>query len=193
MKNNIRQINGNWDLGYTLDKHTLYSAYNGHNEYGRPQFDTTRSEIGEALFKLKYRNDWTQVAPLAQEVANSIYPKFSNVGLLIPMPASTQRPRQPVTELAVALGKIVGKPVFENILIKAPSGQQSKNLTTKEDKVNALNGCFSINDGIGNEGAWNVLIVDDLFDTGASLEQACIALRGYKKIKRLYAATLTWR
>lgn len=193
MKTNIRQLHGNWNLGYALDKHVLKSFYVGDNEYGRPQFDTTRSEVGEALFQLKYRSDWSQVEPLARELASSIFPNFSHVGLLIPMPASTQRARQPVTELTNALGQIVGKPVFDNILIKSSTHQQLKNLNTKEEKVNALQGCFSINDGIKNEGAWDALIVDDLFDTGASLEQACAALRGYKKVKNVYVATLTWK
>jgi hypothetical protein len=72
VKVSIRQITGNWDLGYVLDKHRLSSIYLGDNEYGRPQFDTTRSEAGEALFRLKYRSDWTQIDPLANQLAASI-------------------------------------------------------------------------------------------------------------------------
>ena len=53
MKTVIRQITGSWDLGYVLDKHVLSSVYLGDNAYGHPQFDTTRSEVGEALYKLK--------------------------------------------------------------------------------------------------------------------------------------------
>jgi len=40
---NIREITGNWDQGYVLHKHVLSSIYLGENEYGHPQFDTTRS------------------------------------------------------------------------------------------------------------------------------------------------------
>jgi len=52
MKVNIRKLDGSWDLGYALHKHTLSSIYLGDNEYGHPQFDTTRSEPGEALYQL---------------------------------------------------------------------------------------------------------------------------------------------
>ena len=31
MKNSIRKIEGNWDLGYVLDKHSQSSIYTGDN------------------------------------------------------------------------------------------------------------------------------------------------------------------
>ena len=53
IKINARKISGSWQEGYALDQHILKSEYIGHNEYGYPQFDTTRSEIGELLYKLE--------------------------------------------------------------------------------------------------------------------------------------------
>ncbi|WP_204369077.1 hypothetical protein [Methylocucumis oryzae] len=47
---NVKQIDGVWILGYSLDKHTISSVPIGHNEFGHMQFDTVRSEAGEALF-----------------------------------------------------------------------------------------------------------------------------------------------
>lgn len=58
MKTNIQSIQGPWDLGYSLDKHTLNSVYTGDNEYGHPMFDTARSESGEVLYQLKYKNQY---------------------------------------------------------------------------------------------------------------------------------------
>jgi predicted amidophosphoribosyltransferase len=193
VKVSIRQITGNWDLGYVLDKHALSSIYLGDNEYGRPQFNTTRSEAGEALFRLKYRDDWAQIDPLANQLASSIYPKFTDVGLLIPMPASNVRPRQPVTVLTQALGKIVDRPLFDRLLIKKPGGQQLKDMVIKEEKVEALKDSFSVNDTIEGAGPRNALLVDDLFDAGASLEAACTVLRAYSKIGKIYVAALTWK
>ena len=69
MKNTVRKIEGKWDLGYVLDKHVLSSIYTGDNAQGRAQFDTLRSEVGEALFQLKYRQDWKQIPLLAAEMA----------------------------------------------------------------------------------------------------------------------------
>lgn len=195
MKISIRQIYGNWDLGYALDKHTIVSVPIGPDAYGHMQYDTTRTEVGEALYQLKYnQHDWTKVPALADELAASLYPKFPNVGMVIPMAASNVRARQPVAEIAHALGKIIGKPCFDNLLLKAAGSKSLKNLTLKDDKVEAMQGTLSVNkDAIGNDGKWNALLIDDLYHTGASLEEACSVLRSYAKIGKIYVAALTWR
>ena len=195
MQVQVRKLEGSWDLGYALHKHTLSSVYLGDDEYGHPRFDTTRSEPGEALYQLKYRADWKQVQPLAAELKESLFPLFGKIGLIIPIPASTARARQPVNEIANELGKITKTPVFDNIIIKgsAPEGSpQLKNLHGREAKDAALAGRFSINPSITNEGCWNALVLDDLFDTGATMDAVCKALRTYNKINHIYAASITW-
>lgn len=187
----LKEIHGAWDVGWVLDKHVLSSTYIGDNEWGRPQFDTKRSEAGEASYQLKYRGDWNQVEPLAQALATHIFSKCGDVGFIVPMPASKARQRQPVTEIALALGRLVKTPVFES-LAKAPGGPALKDLQTKEAKLEALAHRITVVDHI-NDGRWNVLLVDDLYDSGASMEAACIALRGYRKVNRIYVAALTWK
>lgn len=196
MQVQVRKLEGSWDLGYALHKHTLSSVPIGHDEYGHLQFDTTRSEPGEALYQLKYKGDSTQVEPLAAQVQTTLLPLFGKTDLIIPMPASTTRTRQPVNELAKELGRITRIPVFDNIIVKtsAPAGSpQLKNLNNREEKDAALQGRFNINPSINNEGHWNALLLDDLFDTGATMDAACQALRTYRKINRIYAAAITWK
>lgn len=196
MRVQVRKLEGSWDLGYALRKHTLSSVPMGYNEYGHRQFDTTRSEPGQALYQLKYQSDWTQVEPLAAQVKKTLLPLFGEIGLIIPMPASITRARQPVSELAKELGRITGIPVFEDIIVKAPApagSPQLKNLNNREDKDAALQGRFSINPSIDNKGCWNALLLDDLFDTGATMDAVCQALRTYPKINQIYAATIIWK
>jgi predicted amidophosphoribosyltransferase len=171
-------------------------VYLGDDEYGHPRFDTTRSEPGEALYQLKYRGDWTQVGPLAAQVQTTLLPLFGKIGLIIPMPASTTRTRQPVEEIANELGRLTKIPVFNDIVVRAPSPQgspQLKNLHTREEKNAALQGKFSVNPSITNEGCWNALLLDDLFDTGATMDAVCKTLKTYKKINGVYAASITWK
>ena len=112
------------------------------------------------------------------------------------MPPSTVRARQPVDEIANELGQLTGIPVFDTMVIKAPAphgSQQLKNMKNKAEKVAALEGRFTINPAIINEGRWNVLLLDDLFDTGATMETVCAALWTYPKIHKVYAAAITWK
>ncbi len=191
-----RKLEGSWNLGYALHKHTLTSVYIGDDEFGHARFDTTRSEPGEALYRLKYRSDWDQVGPLAIQVQSTLLPLLREIGLIIPMPASTARAKQPVDELANALGHLAGIPVFNEMVVKAPIPPGStplKNMHTRAEKDAVLEGRFSINPCITNEGRWNALLLDDLFDTGATMDAVCKALRTYRKIGNIYAAAITWK
>lgn len=189
---NLRQIHGNWDLGCALDKHTVSATPVGRNEYGHTIWDTARTEAGEALFRLKYRFDWRQAERIAHAMAELICPKFADIGLVVPMPASKVRARQPVHEIARAIGTIIKRPVFEDILRKVPTGQSLKDIGTKANRAAALQGKIALNDEIVSQGRWNVLLVDDRYDTGASLEAASAVLRSYAKVRKIYVATVTW-
>ncbi len=61
----LRPIDGPWDGGWVLDKHIVSSKYLGEDERGNSLYDTTRTEVGQATFQLKYRSDWEQAKGLA--------------------------------------------------------------------------------------------------------------------------------
>jgi predicted amidophosphoribosyltransferase len=193
LKVSLREIRGPWNEGWVLDKHSVSSQCVGHNAQGHPVFETTRTEVGEATFQLKYRSNWGNTKPLAQAIAENICPKLAQIGFIVPMPATNARNRQPVTEIANELGALLGIPVFDSVLVKAPNGNSLKNLNSKEEKIDAIGDSLSINDVIQGDGPWNVLVIDDLFHTGASMEAACKVLRAYSKVRRIYVAVLTWR
>ena len=112
------------------------------------------------------------------------------------MPASTPRARQPVTALAEQLGRLASTPVFDDIVLKnppAPDAVPLKNMHGREEKVEALKGRFGFHDSITNEGRWNALLFDDVFDTGATMDAVCAVLRQYRKINRIFVATITWK
>lgn len=190
MEVNVQQINGNWNLGYSLDKHALSSVCTGNNQWGHPEFDTTRSEVGEALFQLKYRGDYNKVSIIGAQMYDSLSGYFLTACLVIPMPPSKIRVRQPVVEIARDLAVRMGVPCYENLLVKTISTPQMKDIGSRDEKVDTLIEAFSINDQLGN-GLFDILIVDDLFDTGSSLEAATTVLRGYNKIRNIYVATVT--
>lgn len=195
MNVNIKQIYGNWDSGYAMDKHMIRSTYLGDNEYGHPQFHNERTEVGESLYQLKYQDDWNQLEPLAQCLYANALPLFTNVQLIIPMAASNPRNRQPVTAIAESLAKKIGNGMncFDGLIVKQVGGPSLKNLHTKAEKLQAVAGMFSYQALISSEGTYNALIIDDLYHTGVSMEAAVAALRSYSKISKIYVATLTWK
>lgn len=193
MQVSLREIKGPWDQGWALDKHMLKSTYIGEDQYGHARFDNVRTEVGEATYQLKYKQDISQVERLAKTLADNVFPRLANVGFIVPMPASKERECQPVTAVAEALGTIVKVPVFSDLLRKAHNGVSLKDLHTKDEKMEAIGDSFSINDMIKGEGRWNILVVDDLFHTGASMEAASAVLRSYRKVGKIYVAALTWR
>lgn len=195
MKVQVKQLQGNWNKGYALDKHMVSSTFTGYNEAGHPQFDNQRTEVGEAVYRLKYKSDWDQSGLLAAAVVKHICPLFPSIGLVVPMPASQARAKQPVNEVADAIAKSIGVTSFDNLITKAPSttGQKLKDLHTRAEKDAELAGKFSIVDAISGDGKWNVLLVDDLFDSGASMTAATAALKTYNKISGVYVVALTWK
>ena len=72
MEINLKPILGNWAHGWALAQHTVRSTADGPNSNTHPEFDTERTELGEALYKLKYRADHTQLEPLARTIADFI-------------------------------------------------------------------------------------------------------------------------
>lgn len=190
MEVNIKVITGVWTLGYSLDKHTTSSTRIGYNEYGHTQFDTVRPEAGEALFQLKYRSDFSQVPLIAQQMKTSFGNAFSSAGLVIPMPPSKARDKQPVVEIAKEYARVSGIPCYENLLVKTSDTPPMKDIATREERVSTLMGAFTVYDVL-EENIYDVLVIDDLFDTGSSLKAATNVLRDYNKIRKIYVATVT--
>ncbi|MCC7362324.1 MAG: hypothetical protein IT317_22785 [Anaerolineales bacterium] len=57
-------LKGPWRKGYALDRHVVQSIYLGPDSAGRDRFDTTRSAVGELLYRLKYQGDQTAAPEL---------------------------------------------------------------------------------------------------------------------------------
>lgn len=194
MKANLKQLIGPWDEGWALDKHTISSTPIGYDSSGHMRFDTVRNEVGQALYELKYNgHDWSQVEPLAHALIEHAYAKFNDVDFIVPMPASRARNRQPVEEIAKAVGKIVRVPVHTDFLIKCSGGPSLKDLSTKDEKVQALLGRLSVSPHYNTVKAKNVLLIDDLYDSGASMEAATNVLRECAWVDRIYVVAFTWR
>ena len=76
----LRQLQGPWNAGWALNKHMLRSTYLGDDEYGHARFESVRTDVGEATYQLKYRQDWGQAQHLARAAS------LIAVALMLPPP-----------------------------------------------------------------------------------------------------------
>ena len=192
MQVNLRQITGEWDAGYVLDQHSISSVQNGYHANGFPKYDTEYTEVGALVNEFKYRGNFDHVPTLAKAVRAHIVPELGRIDCVVPMPPSKARPRQPVTTLAKYLAKMLDVPVELDFLVKRPGSPSLKDIESRWAKDQALKGTLSLARGLDGDPPMNVLLLDDLYDTGASLDAACKVLRSCEKIGEIYVATLTW-
>ena len=108
-----RRIIGEWREGFALDLQTLSSEFIGYDEIGHPRFDTTRSDIGELLYQLKYKSDKDAVQEIVQAVEEFMKDWHPAVDILVPVPPSTRRAVQPVLVLAKAISERLRIPLAD--------------------------------------------------------------------------------
>ena len=139
---NPTRISGRGSNGFTLDVHTASSELLGHDEYGHPQFASKRSELGELLYKLKFRRDQSVIPEIAAVVGTFAESYLPTVDLIVPVPPSTPRTEQPVILLAHAIGARIGIPVFEDCVWKVRETSQLKNIFDFDERLRLLDGAF---------------------------------------------------
>lgn len=169
---NRQRLYGNWSDGWSLDLHTLSSVLldDGY-------FDTTRTELGELLYRLKYRGDSAKLPTLAEIAANFVRAHWDKIPLaaIIPIPPSdTLRTFQPVQVMARGLGQRAEIPVVERYLVKRKATPSLKNIDSPEERRRILEGVFRVRDR--SLAGKHVLLFDDLYRSGATLEAATEAL-----------------
>ncbi len=99
------KIPGRWREGYALDFHVVSSTFLGHDEYGHAQFDNKHSEIGELLYRLKYKSDQSVVPELAEAAAAFVADWKPGADAIVPVPPSRARTVQPVLILGEAIAQ----------------------------------------------------------------------------------------
>ena len=174
---NPMQVEGAWRLGWTLDVHTTSSLFLGHDEMGHAQFDTTRSELGELVYQLKYKNQSQaadEIAAIMAEFLSNKPKAMSRTDLVVPVPASTTRSVQPVTRIAKMLARELDRSFSEDAIQKTKHTPTLKNITDLEERREALDDAFEGDqtqlDGKG------ILLVDDLYRSGSTANAVTLAL-----------------
>ncbi|MBE3134953.1 MAG: ComF family protein, partial [Acidobacteria bacterium] len=180
------RIVGRWREGFVLDYHVLSSIYVGDDEFGHPRYDTRRSELGELLYRLKYQADTSAVGELAQSAADFVRRWGIRVDAIIPMPPSrADRPHQPVVLLARALGECLGFPCLERAVTKTKDTPQLKDVSDYNERLSLLAGAFGAS--VAEIRGRTILLLDDLYRSGATLNAVASALYDQGEAAEVYA------
>ena len=184
-----KEIRGSWDRGYVLDVHTISSTMIGYNEFGYPEFDTVRSPLGELVYRLKYKGDKGAIPSIVEAITGFMKTSQINPDVVVPMPPSKlQRSFQPVIEIGAELAKTLGIMLNTTSLQKAKSTPQMKDLGDFSARVAALEAAFVSDRDLEGRG---VLLLDDLFQSGATMNVASRTLKVQGLVKSVYALALT--
>ena len=169
-----KQINGPWADGYTLDRHTVSSTFIGYNEFGHPEYDTERTALGEMVYRAKYRQDQSAVASIAETVAAFVRELGIQVDVVVPIPPSKQRLRQPLIEMARAVSQQLGIPLDAASLQKNKGTPRMKDVGDYGERVALLKDAMEATSDVSGKA---VLLLDDLYQSGASMRVAAEAIQ----------------
>ena len=183
-------LEGPWTDGFALAFHTVSSDYIGDDAYGHPQFETVRSPVGEALYQLKYRADKTVAAELCRTAADFAKSKQWKPTLIVAVPPSRPgRHLQPVPLLAKGLAKLMECPYGEECLVKVKETPELKSVYDYKERLEQLKGAYDVATAMTKDE--DILLIDDLYRSGATLEAATNALLRKGKARSVRALTFT--
>lgn len=164
------KIEGNWEKGLAFDHHTLSSTYLGVDPFGHDQWDNTRSEMGELVYQLKYQSKSSVVQNIVALLDR--IKGIEEMDLIVPIPPTDgTRAFQPVSLIAKALGERRSVEVLLDLLQKKTGGAQLKNVEDAAERQKLLRDSMSLSEKHDISGK-NILLVDDLFRSGATLSVA---------------------
>ncbi len=184
-----QKIVGNWTQGFALDLHSSSSEFLGHDEYGHPMFSTVRTEVGEALYKLKYSQDADEVGRLAATAAAFVKSWKCGADLVVPVPASKQRQVAPVVLVGQKLAEVLGLEFALDAVKRTKQLPELKNVVDFGERQKLLADAHSVD--VAKIKGRKVLLFDDLFRSGATMNAVTDLLLKKGGASKVFALTLT--
>jgi ATP-dependent DNA helicase RecQ len=159
-----RQLPGPWNVGWALGFHSQFAGA-----------AWKRSDAGELAYRLKYQDDLSALPILVEQTMALIkeHPELARVDAVIPVPPSKPRQHDPVSSYTKALSQKLGLP-YSPVLIKSRQTSPQKELHTLAQKRQNVAGAFDLQSSLKGK---RLLVIDDLFDSGATLEEIFRLLR----------------
>lgn len=167
-KPHYKKLYGDFDEGWAIDYNSRFSG----DEH---KF----SEMGELLRELKYANKKENAKVLAEKIKLLIVeqPVFRTADLITIVPSTIKdRYYDPLTEIITHLKNIVSVPIDCNIITKTRTTQPMKEMSNMYQKKNNVRDAYSITNIEKIKGK-KIIVLDDLFDSGCTLNEITYVLK----------------
>jgi predicted amidophosphoribosyltransferase len=177
------RVPGPWKERYVLDYHTKSSDFLGYDEHGHPCFETVRTEVGELLYRLKYRGRKDALQELVALATDFIRKWKPPIQAVVPVPPSKARATQPGMQLAAGLVGHLKLPLMD-VVGRKMTPKQLKNVFDYHERITLLENAHDVTGtAVRNK---SVLLVDDLYRSGATLSAVTAALYDKGKVSAVY-------
>ncbi|MBS1249205.1 MAG: ATP-dependent DNA helicase RecQ [Chloroflexi bacterium] len=159
-----RPLPGPWEAGWALGFHSRFSGE-----------DWGRTPVGELAYRLKYQGDQSALEPLVERALAVCQenPLLSKVEAVLPVPPSTARDFDPVSAFSKAMTAKL-ETAYRPVLVKTRQTAPQKEFNTLAQKRANVKGAFAVQGQLREK---NLLVIDDLYDSGATLEEVTRVLR----------------
>jgi len=176
-----------WVEGYVLDYHTVSSTPTGDPYF---RFETKCTELGELLFRLKYRTGGSDVVADIVDTAEQFVGGWKPpIDCVVPAPPSLTRKTQPAVEVARGLAARLRIPMFEDAIVKVKTTPQMKNIDDWSERQRVL--AEAVQAGQNDVKGKSILLFDDLIESGSTLRRAAEVLLKDCGARAIYALVLT--
>lgn len=155
-----------------------------------------RTEVGRLVYLGKYREDEQSRAELTRRAVGALRRRGwdQHLDLIAPVPPSGKRPWLDLAaDAAVRIGAALRIRVGVRVLAATRERTPQKDLAEAEDKRNNVRGAFAVTD-VRGVALRRVLLVDDLYDSGATVEECARMLKeaGAGSVKVLALGRARW-
>jgi len=158
---------GPWLRGFALGMHSQDSN------------DGALTTAGDTLDRFKYRGQRSLVRVIASAMAQAMrgMPEYRGVQTVVHVPSVPRRASvEPALDLAKALSKGLRVPCLPRFIARTRAVKPQKDITSWAEKQDNVRGAFRVRRPEFVRGR-QVLLVDDVYDSGATLEEAYRALK----------------